>query len=91
MKEIQQKTATKRGESIAHLKSTLPTMGISLYDDKGFPWNYKDIIFVRDDNSREVIKMRVIDGVDEKFSQNECLWSGVSSTGWLIYAYRKMD
>ena len=30
--------------------------------------------------------MNVIDFDTE--SNDECLWSGVSSTGWLIYAYR---
>jgi hypothetical protein len=88
LKEIQQKTATKRSESIGHLLSPKPTMDISIYDDMGFPWSYKDIIFIREDNTREVIKMKLIDGIDEKYSYNECLWSGVSSTGWLIYAYR---
>ena len=88
LKEIKQKTATNRGESIAHLKSPKPSMDISIYDDSGFPWSYNDIIFVREDNTREVIKMKVVDGKDEKYSYNECLWSGVSSTGWLIYAYR---
>jgi hypothetical protein len=88
MRQIQQKTSTKRSESIAHLKSQIPTMNIALYDDNGFPHAFKDIIFIREDKSREAIKMKLIDGIDEEHSINECLWSGVSSTGWLIYAYR---
>ena len=83
MKEIQQKTATKRGESIAHLKSPVPSIDIKLYNDSDFPYTYSDIILHRADGKREVVTMRLIE--EEGL---EKLWYGVSSTGWLIYGYQ---
>ena len=83
MREIQQKTATKRGESIAHLKSPVPSIDIKLYNDSDFPYTYSDIILHRADGRRECITMTLIE--EEGL---EKLWSGVSSTGWLIYGYQ---
>ncbi len=87
LKEIQQKTATKRGESIAHLKSPVPSIDILLYD--GFSNDYSDIILHRTDGKREVVSMRHTEtqsNPDKGYT--ETLWYGVSSTGWLIYVFK---
>jgi len=87
MREIQQKTATKRGESIAHLKSPVPSIDILLYD--GFTNDYSDIILHRTDGKREVVSMRHIETeANPDKGYTETLWYGVSSTGWLIYVFK---
>jgi hypothetical protein len=89
MREIQQKTATKRGESIAHLKSPVPSIDIKLYNDSDFPYTYSDIILHRTDGKREVVSMRHIETeANPDKGYTETLWYGVSSTGWLIYVFK---
>ena len=83
MREIQQKTSTKRSQSIAHLKSPVPSIDIKLYNDSDFPYTYSDIILHRADGKREVVTMRLIE--EEGL---ETLWMGVSPTGWIIYGYQ---
>jgi hypothetical protein len=88
LKEIQQKTATKRSESIGHLLSPKPTIDILLYE--GITNQYNDIILHRTDGKREVVTMRNVEtkaNPDNTYSV-ETLWYGVSSTGWLVYGYQ---
>jgi hypothetical protein len=82
LKEIQQKTATKRGERAGHHNSPVPSIDIQVYNDNEFPNRYGDIIVHRSDNKREAVTMRCIESIG-----NETLWYGVSMTGWLIYGY----
>ena len=87
LKEIKQKTATKRGESIAHLKSPIPSIDIMLYD--GFTNDYNDIILHRTDGNREVVSIRHIETKENPDKgYTETLWYGVSMTGWLIYVFK---
>jgi hypothetical protein len=89
LKEIKQKTATKRSESIAHLKSPVPSVDIMIYDSEGFPNDYSDIILHRTDGKREVLTMRHIETqANPDKGYTEKLWYGVSSMGWLMYAYQ---
>ena len=89
MREIQQKTSTKRSESIAHLKSPVPSIDIKLYNDSDFPYTYSDIILHRADGKREVVTMRHIETqANPDKGYIEKLWMGVSSTGWMIYGYQ---
>jgi hypothetical protein len=86
LKEIQQKTATKRSESIGHLLSPKPTIDILLYE--GVSDDYRDIILHRTDGRREVIHINHIETqANPDKGYTEKLWYGVSSTGWLIYVY----
>jgi hypothetical protein len=86
LKEIKQKTATKRGESIAHLKSPVPSIDIMVYE--GFTNDYSDIILHRTDGKREVVSIRHIETqANPDKGYTEKLWYGVSMTGWLVYVY----
>jgi hypothetical protein len=86
LKEIQQKTATKRSESIGHLLSPKPTIDILLYE--GVSDDYNDIILHRTDGKREVVSIRHIETqANPDKGYIEKLWYGVSMTGWLIYVY----
>ena len=86
LKEIQQKTATKRSESIGHLLSPKPTIDILLYE--GITNQYNDIILHRTDGKREVVSIRHIETqANPDKGYIEKLWYGVSMTGWLIYVY----
>jgi hypothetical protein len=88
LKEIQQKTATKRGERASHQNSPVPSIDIQVYNDNEFPNRYSDIIVHRSDNKREAVSMRHIETqANPDKGYIEKLWYGVSSTGWLIYAY----
>jgi len=86
LKEIKQKTSTKRGESISHLLSPKPTIDILLYE--GFTNDYNDIILHRTDGRREVVHINHIETqANPDKGYTEKLWYGVSMTGWLVYVY----
>ena len=89
LKEIQQKTATKRSESIGHLLSPKPTIDILLYEGLSDASDYNDIILHRTDGKREVVSMRHTETqANPDKGYTETLWYGVSSTGWLIYVFK---
>jgi hypothetical protein len=89
LKEIQQKTATKRSESIGHLLSPKPTIDILLYEGVSDDSDYRDIILHRTDGKREVVHINHIETqANPDKGYTETLYSGVSSTGWLVYVYK---
>lgn len=89
LKEIKQKTSTNRSESIGHLLSPKPTVDILLYEGLSADSDYRDIILHRTDGKREVVHINHIETqANPDKGYTETLYSGVSSTGWLIYVYK---
>lgn len=87
LKEIKQKTSVNKGEGIAHLQSIKPTIDILLYE--GLSADYNDIILHRTDGRRELISVNHIETqANPDNGITEILYSGVSSTGWLIYVFK---
>jgi len=78
LKEIKQKTAIKKGESIAHLKSPVPSIDILLYEGLSDDSDYMDIILHRTDGKREVVSIRHIETkANPDKGYTETLYSGV--------------
>jgi hypothetical protein len=89
LKEIQQKTATNRSEFASHQKSPVPSIDILLYDGLSDASDYNDIILHRTDGKREVVHINHIETqANPDKGYTETLYSGVSSTGWLIYVFK---